>query len=159
ERDVRLAHELLDAQRPGRILVAEGRRKAALVVESHAVVAPAGGVVELVAQFPQPVARRPRRLHFAHRQQAALAGLAEPRHLVAGARDPERGLEIAQSTLALLDVRLEQPDRSSVAGAPAAPLLELLLDELLDLARVELGDDGPLQSLEKARPACHQPAI
>ena len=115
--------------------------------------------MKLVAQLPQPVASGAGGLDLAQGQEAALARLAEAGHLVPGAGDPQRGLEVAQSALALLDVRLEQPDRSAVPGPPSAQLLELLLDELLDLAGVELGDDGALQLLEEGRVPRQQPAV
>jgi len=116
ERDVRLPHQLLDAQlAAGLVGIAERLREAALVVERQPIVAASGGVVQLVAQAPEEIARRARRRHLAVRQEPPLAGLPEPGELVPHASDPEGRLQVAQTSLALLQVRLEQPDRSAIA--------------------------------------------
>ena len=160
ERDEGVAHELLHAQlATGIVNVSKGLRQPALVVEGQPVVAPAGRVVQLVAEFPEQIAGRAGRGHFARRQEAALSGLAETGHLVPHACDPQCRLQVAESALALFDVRLEQPDRPAVALAPLVVLLELVGDELLDPARLQLGDDGPLESLEELRVAGDEPAV
>jgi hypothetical protein len=92
QRDVRLPHELLDAELATRIAKSERRRGSPLIVEGEPVVAPSGGVVQLVAQSPEKVARRARLFDLARRQEPALARLAKARHLVAHARDPQRRL-------------------------------------------------------------------
>ena len=114
QRDVGLAHELLDGQLGGRVAVSQRGGGAALVVEGEAVVAAARRVVQLVAQAPEQVARRPRLLDLARRQEAALSCFSQARHLVPDASDPERGLQVAQAALALLEVRLQQPHRAAV---------------------------------------------
>src|SRR5204863_51588 len=80
--------------------------------------------------------------HLAVRQEPTLAGLAEAGHLVPDPGDPECRLQIAQAALALLQVRLEQPDRASVARAALVELLQLVVDELLDPTLLQLGDGG-----------------
>src|SRR5205807_1692033 len=90
---------------------------------------------------------------------AALAGFAEAGHLVAHARDPERGLQVPEAALALLDVRLEQPDRAAVALAALVVLVELVGDELLDAPLLELGDDGALEALEELGVAGDEPTV
>ena len=56
-------------------------------------------------------------------------------------------------------MRLEEPHRSAVQLAPDLQLLELLVDELLDLARLQLGDHRALEVLEQARVAADQAAV
>jgi len=118
QRNVRVAHQLLDAELAVPVVgVAERRGEAALVVEREPIVPPAGRVMQLVAEAPEQVAGRARGRHLTVRQQASLPCLAETGHLVAHARDPECRLQVAQAALALLEVRLEQPDRPAVTHA------------------------------------------
>ena len=160
ERDVRVAHQLLDAELAVPVVgVAERRGETALVVEREPIVAPAGRVMQLVAEAPEQVAGRARRRHLAVRQQASLPCLAEAGHLVAHARDPERRLQVAQASFALLQVRLEQPDRPAVTHAALVELLQLVADELLHPPLLQLGDGGPLETFEELRVACHQAPV
>ncbi len=115
--------------------------------------------MQLVTQLPQQVAGRSRGVYLARRQETALARLAEAGHLVARARDPERGLQIAQPALAVLEVRLEQPYRAAVALAALVVLVEFVADELVDLARLQLGDGGALERLEELRVARDEPPV
>ena len=115
--------------------------------------------MELVAQAPEQVAGGARGGDLPMRQQAALPCLAQSGDLVPHACDPESGLEIAQAALPLLQVRFEQPDRSAVAAAPLVELLQLVADELLHAALLELGDGGALEAFEELRVAGDQPAV
>jgi len=158
--DVRVAHQLLDAELAARIVaIGERLRDAPLVVEGEPVVAPAGRIMQLVAEAPEQIAGGARCRNLARGQESALAGFAQARHLVARSGDPEGGLQIAQSAFALLQVRLEQPDRAAVAPPPLAELLQLVGDELLHLARLELRQRGSLQRLEELRVAGDQARV
>src|SRR5256712_271695 len=160
QRDVRLPHQLLDAQfAAGLVGIPERLREAALVVERQPIVAASGGVVQLVAQPPEQIARRARRGHLAVGQEAPLAGLSEPGELVPDASDPERRLQVAQASLALLQVRLEQPHRTAIAASALVELLELVADEFLDAPLLQLGDSGALEPLEQLRVARDQAAV
>src|SRR6185295_6757126 len=151
-----LLHRQLAA---GLVGVSKRLRHPPLVVEGEPVVAPPRRVVQLVADPPEQVARRPRRAHLAVWQESPLAGLAEARHLVAHPGDPERRLQVAQPALALLQVWLEQPDRSAVATAALVELLQLVADELLDAALLQLGDRGALEALEQLRVTAEEPSV
>ena len=160
QRDVRLPHQLLDAQlAAGLVGIAERLREAALVVERQPIVAASGGVVQLVAQPPEQIAGRARRGHLAVGQEAPLAGLSKPGELVPDASDPERRLQVAQASLALLQVRLEQPHRTAIAASALVELLQLVADEFLDAPLLQLGDGGALEPLEQLRVARDQAAV
>src|SRR5438105_3160716 len=82
----------------------------------------------------------------------------------AGARRPkipvDRGASsTAQRSMSASEARLEQPHRAAVPLAPLLQLFELLLDELLHLARLELGHHRALQLLEQLRIPDDEPAV
>src|SRR5260370_39792 len=93
-------------------------------------------------------------------QAAATAcGLGTRPRLGAGARDRGGGLKTAHPAFAVLGVRLEQPYRAAVALAALVVLVELVADELVDLARLQLGDGGALERLEELRVARNEPPV
>src|SRR5256885_17237591 len=94
---------------------------------------------------PEQVAGRPRGVHLAMGQEAPFARLAEAGDLVPHPRDPEGRLQIAQPSLALLEVWLQQPDRPAVPAAPPVELLQLVADELLHPALLRPRHPGRLE--------------
>src|SRR5579863_8129446 len=62
-------------------------------------------------------------------------------NLVLDLREPHRGVQIAQSAFAFLDLRLEQVDRIAVLGVAFAAFLELDLEELVLVAVEHVRDE------------------
>src|SRR3954471_15407446 len=54
---------------------------------------------------------------------------------------------------------LQQPDRAAVTAPALVELLQLVVDELLHPALLELGDGGALEAFEELRVTFHQPSV
>ena len=115
-------HEAFDVgqPRPGRIAELTGDRP--LDVEAEALLGAAGEKVEPASHRPQEFLATAKQRELARRKQPGRHQLMRVAHAIDVFGDPEQCVEIAQSALAVLDVRLDQIARRP---GPADALLAL----------------------------------
>ena len=130
--DAVVPHEALDRQISGSALdraVAEALGDLLLIVEAHLIVLPIREQVEFVSDAPEKIQRRKIGVHLAFGEQPEVEEVfAPPRAGLGSLHRPIGGVEIAQSSRALLDVRLQE-----VEGFPELAVALLHgLDQLRD---------------------------
>ena len=109
-------HEALDVLQAGMLGVAEPHGDLALDVERQALLGAAHEKMHVAAHRPEKILAAAEQLIFLLVEYAALDQFVRLAHPVDVFGDPEQRVQIAQSALAVLDVRLDQ-----IARLPAAP--------------------------------------
>ena len=143
-------HETLDAGETAAGREAESLGQRALVVEAQALLGMAGHEMHVAAH---PATRSPRSGRTAEtpraREQAGVDEVGALPDAIDVFGDPEERVEIAQTALALLDVRLDDVARAPGAGEPSVPLRELRRDEFRRRVLDDLGVEPLHQRLEQ----------
>ena len=125
-----LAHEALHRERRAVVGIAEARGHPLLVLEVQLVGLAAHEQVQLVADPPEEVERAAEALHLVLGEQPHVEQVVEAAHRREHrARDPERGVVVAQAAGALLQVRLEQEQGLAVLAVALRDRGALTLDE------------------------------
>ncbi len=142
-------HEALDAAAGGAVLIAEARRDFPLQIERQAVVGAAGEIVDVAAHGRQKTLGALEVTRFARGQHALGNQLGRFRDPIEIARDPEQQVQVAQATLALLDVGFDDVARIAHPLVALVALDELGLDEVAPVAGQEFLGEGLDQLVEQ----------
>src|SRR5581483_11008414 len=126
------AHEDFDAAQRALAFEAERRADFFLVLEGELVLVFAGGEVKLVAHPEEKILGLLQLRDIGGADDAVQRQGFDVLNLETGARDPARGLQIAQPALAFLYVGLDQIDRAAKLLVAQARFFELLADKALD---------------------------
>ncbi len=138
-----LLHEALDGQLGIAVFVTEEGGKAALVVEQQAVLGPSGEHVQAIAHLPEKLLGGGQQAMFAFGNEPLVDHGLQVEGAELATRDPEDGLDVAQTAGGTLDVGLQVVLGVVVLGMTSALLVALGKEELL--ARPHLLGTGDLQ--------------
>ena len=145
--EVVIPHELFHRQRFSLVCIAEEVGKLGLGIEGKLVVFASGQVVEFIPDPPEIGKRIVIGFQFflgQHPLDDQFPGLG---NLVLDLCDPDGGMEIAQSPLPLLDVRLENVNGRAVFFPPFFQFVELFPDEGIASLGQYLGKERFLEML------------
>ncbi len=123
-------HEALDVGEAVVAAIAEARRQLPLQVEGQALLRPPGEEVQVAADRPEESLAAPEHLRLAAGEDALLRQFLVGLHPVGVAGDPEQRVQVAQATLAVLDVGLDQIARLAGLAVALVALGELGGDEV-----------------------------
>jgi hypothetical protein len=123
-------HEALDIAHARVRRVAEPHRDLALDVERQPFLGASHHEMHVAAHRPEEILRVAEHFVFGFVEDAPLDQLLGAVHAIDVLRDPEQSVQVAQTALAVLDVRLHQIARLPGAAQPLLALGELGSDEL-----------------------------
>ena len=122
-------HEALDGAQAGMPAIAELFRHQRLKIEAQALLGALGEKMQLAAHRPEEALAAAEAAVFGWGEHPGIDELLLGRVGVKVLGEPVQGMQIAQATLAVLDVRLDQIARGTGAGMTGVLLLELGIDE------------------------------
>ena len=146
-----MLHQPLDAEGPGMVGIADAPRQLGLQIEGQALLRPSGEIVQMAAHGPEEGGRLLEGRHLGGAQHPAVDQGGDLIHLIEIFGDPVEGMEVAQASLALLDVGLQRIARIAGALVALVALGELGLDEVEAVAGGDLAPEAALQLLEQLR--------
>jgi hypothetical protein len=156
-------HEALDARQPAAALVANALGDEALQVEGQALLGAAGHEMHVAAHAPQELLAAREKPELLRREEAGLHELFRLAHPVDVFRDPEEGVEVAQASLAVLHVRLDEVARGTGLVDARVALFELRIHELgrggLHHLLVEAGDELLVEGVSPNRKRASSKAV
>ena len=137
-----MAHEYFDRFEAAFALKTQRLTHFLLFFESQLILVFAGRKMQLVADSQEEIMRGLQFRDIRRVDDALGRQLIEIFHLHFDPRHPTRGMDIPQPSLALLDVRFQQINRTAVAGMPCVVFGELFADKSVDPFSGQAALDG-----------------
>ena len=154
-----VAHEALDAERRLVVPVAEVLRDPRLEIAREHVVLVAREEMELVPHSPEEGQRRVGRGLLARRDEPLVGELAQGSRPELGGAQPHRGVYVAQTARRLLHVGLADVRRGAVAAVALVALRQGRLEELGEVAPVDVLAQHLAEAAEEPPVAGQEPCL